>query len=247
MTDRCSGTPSPKQHAMKRNTATSKLALPFSTTDAALRQHIEAYLKRQVALLLTNNSTSMLSARSRDGVLRVRLHRMFLHADDRVLGEILSYLQHRKGAMPHFRSFIRKNRALLSSKPARKVPVRTKGRFHDLSGLYDELNRKYFGGAITAAITWGPRSPRAALRKRTVGSYSTRSNVIRINPVLDRKTVPRCYVALVVYHEMLHASLGVAMRGTRRSVHSREFRGRERLFQDYEQAMAWQLRNTPTS
>jgi hypothetical protein len=36
--------------------------------------------------------------------------------------------------------------------------------------------------------------------------------------------VPRCYVAFVVYHEMLHADMGIAMRGKRRSVHPREFK-----------------------
>ena len=64
--------------------------------------------------------------------------------------------------------------------------------------------------------------------------------MIRINPVLDRKTVPRYFVAFIVYHEMLHASLGALLKGTRRNVHSREFRKREKLFKDYENAMAWE-------
>ncbi len=95
---------------------------------------------------------------------------------------------------------------------------------------------------INAAITWGAKSPRWAVRKRTLGSYSERSNTIRINPVLDRKTVPRYYVAFVVYHEMLHAAIGLLLQGKRRSVHSREFRKRERLFKDYERAVAWERR-----
>jgi len=205
-----------------------------------LKQYLEEFLDRPVSLVLTENSTSMLSARMHDGVLRVRLHRMFLNAGSRVLSEIASYLKNRRGAMPHFRSFIRDNREQLSLKPPKKVLVRTAGKFHDLCGLYDEINREYFGGAINAAITWGTRSPRCAVRKRTVGSYSERSNTIRINPILDKKTVPRCYVALIVYHEMLHAALGTPLRGKRRSVHSREFREREKLFKDYEKAMAWE-------
>ena len=205
-----------------------------------LKQYLEEFLDRPVSLVLTENSTSMLSARMHDGVLRVRLHRMFLNAGSRVLSEIASYLKNRRGAMPHFRSFIRDNREQLSLKPPKKVLVRTAGKFHDLCGLYDEINREYFGGAINAAITWGTRSPRCAVRKRTVGSYSERSNTIRINPILDKKTVPRCYVALIVYHEMLHAAMGTPLRGKRRSVHSREFREREKLFKDYEKAMAWE-------
>lgn len=205
-----------------------------------LKQYLEECLNRPVSLVLTKNSTSMLSARMHDGVLRVRLHRMFLNADSRVLSEIASYLKNRRGAMPHFRSFIRDNREQLSLKPPKKVLVRTAGRFHDLCGLYDEINREYFGGMINAVITWGTRSPLYAVRKRTVGSYSERSNTIRINPVLDKKTVPRYYVALIVYHEMLHAAMGTPLRGKRRSVHSREFRKREKLFKDYEKAIAWE-------
>jgi predicted metal-dependent hydrolase len=144
--------------------------------------------------------------------------------------------------MPHFRSFLRANREDLRRKLVKKVTVRTKGRHYDLSELYDEINRTYFGNKVFAAITWGSRSPRSAVRKRTVGSYSERSNTIRINPVLDRAGVPACYIAFIVYHEMLHADMGVAMRGTRRSVHPREFRRREKLFQEYEKAMAWEGR-----
>lgn len=205
-----------------------------------LKQYLEECLNRPVSLVLTKNSTSMLSARMHDGVLRVRLHRMFLNADNRVMNEIASYLKIRRGAMPHFRSFIRDNRGQLSLKPAKKVLVRTAGRFHDLCRLYDEINREYFGGTINAVITWGTKSQRYAVRKRTVGSYSERSNTIRINPVLDKKTVPGFYVALIVYHEMLHAAMGTPLRGKKRSVHSGEFRKREKLFRDYEKAIAWE-------
>lgn len=228
---------------MKPDPADMQLALPFTPTGDSLRRTLEERLGRPVSLVLTDNSTAMLSCAVRDGVLSVRLHRMFLSADSLVIGEIVSHLKNRKGAMPHFRSFLRTNKEDLKRKPAKKVAVRTKGRHHDLSELYDEINRAYFGNKVTAAITWGSRSPRSAVRKRTVGSYSERSNTIRINPVLDRKDVPACYVALIVYHEMLHADMGSALRGKRRSVHPREFRRREKLFQEYEKAMAWEGRN----
>jgi hypothetical protein len=227
---------------MTPDPADMQLALPFTSTGNALRRTLEERLGRPVSLILTDNSTTVLSCRIRDGVLSVRLHRMFLSADHEVIGEIVSYLNKRRGAMPHFRSFIRANREDLKRKPAKKVNLRTEGRHHDLSELYDEINRAYFGSTVTAAITWGTRSPRSAVRKRTVGSYSERSNTIRINPVLDRKDVPACYVAFVVYHEMLHADMGTALRGKRRSVHPREFRRREKLFQEYEKAMAWEKR-----
>jgi hypothetical protein len=227
---------------MNPDPADMQLALPFTPTESALRRTLEDRLGRPVSLVLTDNSTSVLSCRIKDNVFSVRLHRMFLSADSQVIGEIVSYLRHRRRAMPYFRSFLRANREDLRRKPAKKVNLRTGGRHHDLAELYDEINRAYFGNKVTAAITWGSRSPRSAVRKRTVGSYSERSNTIRINPVLDRKDVPACYVTFVVYHEMLHADMGTAMRGTRRSVHPREFRRREKLFHEYEKAMAWEGR-----
>jgi predicted metal-dependent hydrolase len=218
--------------------------LPFAATEGSVKRTLEERLGRPLLLHFTENSTSMLSARIRNGLLCVRLHRMFLRADDRIFGEIVSFLRNRKASMPHFRSFIRSNRKDLLQKPPRKVPVRTRGRFHDIGQLYREINREYFGEEVTAAITWGSRSPRAAVKKRTVGSYSERSNTIRINPVLDRRNVPRCYVAFIVYHEMLHAAMGTVQRGKRRSVHSREFRRREKLFREYEKAEAWESGKT---
>jgi len=229
---------------MNINTIDDQLALAFHHSEISFRQYLEECLNKPVTVVLTVNSTSMLSARIYDGALRVRLHRMFLHADSRVMNEIVSYLKNKKGPMPHCRSFVGENREQLSIKPPKRVPVRTAGRFHDLCGYYDEINKEYFGGMVNAVITWGSRSPRCAVRKRTLGSYSERSNTIRINPVLDKKTVPRNYVAFIVYHEMLHAALGISIQGKRRSVHSREFRKREKLFKDCEKAMAWESGRT---
>jgi SprT-like family protein len=218
----------------------AQLSLLFGHTEDSLACHLEERLGRSVSLVLTDNSTSMLSARVRDGVLCVRLHRMFLHSDGGVIDEIAAFLKNRKRSMPLFRSFVREHREQLGKKPPNSVREKTLGKFFDLRELYREINGEYFGGMINAAITWGSRSPRWSVRKRTLGSYSDRSNTIRINPVLDRKTVPRYYVAFVVYHEMLHAAVGLLLRGKRRSIHPREFRKREKLFKDYERAIAWE-------
>ena len=228
------------QEAMDIVPATTQLALPFTHSEDSLRLYLEARLLKPVRVVLTSNSTSMLSAKLQDGTLRIRLHRMFLLAENRVLDEIGSYLKNKKGAMPGFRSFIRANKEQLCQKPPKKAVLRPAGRFHDLSGLYDEINKEYFGGMVNAAITWGTGSPRYRVRKRTLGSYSTRSHRIRINPVLDRKTVPRYYVAFIVYHEMLHAAMGISVKGQRRSIHPREFREREKLFKDFDKARAWE-------
>lgn len=225
---------------MKKDTTDEQLNLLLSQTDSSLKQYLEERLDRPVVLVLTENATSMLSARVCGGVFKVRLHRMFINSGTAVIDEIVSYLKRKSRAMPLFRKFVRDNRGHLHKKSPNKVSLKTSGKFHDLRELYEEINEAYFGGMISAAITWGPGSPRCPVRKRTLGSYSERSHTIRINPVLDKKTVPRYYVAFVVYHEMLHAAMGMPLTGKRRIVHSGEFRKRERLFKDYDRAVAFE-------
>jgi hypothetical protein len=225
---------------MENDIADRQLNFLFNHTDSSLKQYLEERLNRPVALVLTENATSMLSARVYDGVFNVRLHRMFINSGTAVIDEIVSYLKHKSRAMPLFRKFVRDNRGHLLKKTPNKVSLKTKGTFHDLRALYEEINEAYFGGMISAAVTWGSGRPRCAARKRTLGSYSERSHTIRINTMLDQKTVPRYYVSFVVYHEMLHAALGMPRTNNRRSVHSREFRRQERLFRDYEKAVAWE-------
>jgi len=217
-----------------------QLDLLLCHSQASLQTYLEQYAGKPVSLVLTQNSTSMLSVRQREGVTHVRLHRMFLNSGPGVIEEVTQFVKSKRGKMPLFRRFIRENRAQLDARPGKKITTRTAGRYYDLAELYDGINKEYFEAAIESTITWGTRSPRCSVRKRTLGSFSARSNIIRINPVLDRKPVPRYYIAFVVYHEMLHAALGITTKNDRRSMHSREFRRRERLFKDYERCRAWE-------
>lgn len=142
--------------------------------------------------------------------------------------------------MPLFRDFIRRNRHTIRNGSPKRVRVVSRGRFHNLRDLFDEINREYFEGRIASSVTWGARAGRHAVRKRTLGSYSSRTDTIRIHPFLDRKDVPAYFLQFVLYHEMLHADMGVGEKNGRRTVHTKEFRRRERLFREYERAEAWE-------
>jgi len=221
------------------------LQLVSGLSEVVLKRYLETNLARPVSLVFTDNSTSMLSARQRDNILQVRMHRMFTHADDNVLTEIVSFLKNRSRSMPCFRTFVRDHASQLRAKKPNTVRLRTRGRVYDLAQLYRELNEAYFGGSVSATITWGAGSARQRVRKRTLGSYSERSHLIRINPLLDNRDVPRYVTAFVVYHEMLHAALGISRQGERRRIHSKEFRRRERLYADHEKALAWEQTSGP--
>lgn len=226
-----------------------QMCLPFGQNAQTLKAQLSRLIGRSIDLTLTNNSTSLLSVNEGKAVPRVRLHRMFLAAGEEVLSEIADYIGARKEKTPLFWEFVRHNRAALPEAPERNVRINTRGRHHDLAGLFAAVNAEYFSGALDCRITWGRRSKPVRVRQRTLGSYTLETDTIRINQMLDRAAVPRYYVEFVVYHEMLHAQMyreqarrggAISTEGKRRVVHSAEFKQRERLFRDYERAMRFE-------
>jgi len=202
--------------------------------------YFERVTSSTVSLAITDNSTTMLSVRKKGNTLSVRLHRIFLDARHDVIEEIAEFIKKRKGSTPLLRRFIKENTNRLKNAPQKRVKINTQGNYHNLAEIYDSLNREYFQEELSCPITWGTGKARYAVRKRTLGSYSRHANIIRINSSLDRKHVPRYFIEFVVYHEMLHADMDPAKKNGRNIVHSREFRGREKQFRDYERALKWE-------
>jgi hypothetical protein len=217
-----------------------QLSLPFCLSEDSLRHRLCKAAGREISLTLTDNSTSMISVRQKENGVSVRLHRMFLQADDALIREIASFVRRRRGRTPLIRDFIRRQSDLVKKREPRRFRVNPTGTHHDLSELAQSVNDEYFGGKITAPVTWGTRRRGHAVRRRTLGSYSVHADMIRVNPLLDRKTVPCYFVRFIIYHEMLHADMGCDEKNGRRSMHSAEFRRRERMFKEYDRALAWE-------
>ncbi|MGH9715793.1 MAG: SprT-like domain-containing protein [Candidatus Acidiferrales bacterium] len=122
---------------------------------------------------------------------------------------------------------------LLRRVRARKLDLHPSGAHHNLHGLYQKLNERYFDRKLPyPRLGWSKRSWRAQL-----GCFDPALNQIVINRVLDRQDVPEFVVAYVLYHEMLHQKHPVKFARCRRESHSAEFRKEERLFADYARAM----------
>ena len=117
-----------------------QIPFSFGRSPETLRHFFEQELRKPVSLVITSNSTSMLSVRKRDSSLHIRLHGLFLNAGEGVIGEILSFLRTRRGPMPLFRKFIREHRDQIQAGPGRKVSLKTTGRWHELQELYDTVN-----------------------------------------------------------------------------------------------------------
>jgi len=216
------------------------LPLPFCLSEESLRDRLCKAAGRDVSLKVTDNSTSMISVRQKEDGVSVRLHRMFLQADDALIGEIASFIRKRRGRTPLIGAFIRQQSVAIRKREPRHLVLTLRGKHHDLGELAESVNQEYFEGKISASITWGTPRRRRAVRRRTLGSYSIQTDTIRINPLLDRKTVPCYFIRFIIYHEMLHAYIRCEEKGGRRSIHSAEFRRKEKMFREYAQAVSWE-------
>lgn len=221
----------------------AQLVLPFRHDEASLRNHLKNATGRNICLTLTDNATSMLSVTPKNNYTTVRLQRIFLNADLDVIDELSAFIRKGRGRLPLFRRFLRENRSALKKKPRNKFRIKTLGEHHDLEDIFRSVNENYFGNRIAGVITWGTTHSRRFARKRTLGSYDSTAGIIRISRLLDKRRVPRYFLSFVVYHEMLHADIGLTEKNGRRSVHSAEFRRRERAFEEYAKAVAWETKN----
>lgn len=211
--------------------------------EASLQSELERRTGMRIAITVTNNSSSLMAfypARAGRNA-RLRIHHMFLNADTQVVGALATWLTHRR----HDRSaavidaFIRSNEHLIR-RAARTRRVKTVGSVHDLTTYYDYLNATEFGGRITTPITWGRVATRNRRRSIRLGSFSPEDDIIRVHPNLDQLFVPDYFVRYIVFHEMLHAELGVELtENGRRRVHTAEFNRRERAYCEYPRAMKW--------
>ena len=110
-----------------------------------------------------------------------------------------------------------------------------------MNRYFEEVNRAEFDSSIDAPITWGRLPTVRRRRSIRLGSYSADDHLIRIHPHLDQAFVPEYFVRYIVFHEMLHAHLGIETGPTgRRRIHTREFNVRERAYADFARAVAWQ-------
>ena len=212
----------------------------------ALRVKLCQYSGMDVSLKITNNSHSLMRVVHEPGGRRARLslHWIFVEAPQPVLKTLGGWVKYpaklRKNSL--LRCYMRENSGKISTGAQRRVTIVTKGRQYDLTALYDDVNAAEFGGVVNAQITWGVMQPVGGGRSGhlRLGSFNDAVNLIRIHPVLDNAEVPAFVVRSIVFHEMLHAFLGIEKEdGKRRKVHHAAFRERERRYKDHETAEAW--------
>ncbi len=220
-----------------------QLTLLFHRNSDTIRDYLKGATGKSITLIITDNTVSMLSVRHKKrNTILVRLHWMFLHADSDVIREIAAFIKNTKIKTPSITKFIQENRKCIRQGSGKPISTNAQGKYHNLSEIFYFLNTKYFDDRIKAVITWGKRRRRWYKGKRTLGSYDQSSNVIRINPVLDQKSVPKYFVEFIVYHEMIHADMDSKKDKRRDIIHTTEFKRREKLYKHYDKAILWEKR-----
>jgi hypothetical protein len=202
-------------------------------------------LGQPVRLVVTDNRSTMLVARSKGGRLEVRLHHMFLTADENILDAVGDYLSDSDArAAGMIDRFVEENRARFVTPGPPQEALRSEGRHHDLRAIADGLAPRHFGGEVDVRITWGKRVQlKRRQRSLQLGTYLPEDRLIRIHPVLDQAWVPGFFVEAVVFHEMLHHDMPAVVQNGRRHYHTRAFRKRERSFEYHSAAQLWQEEN----
>jgi predicted metal-dependent hydrolase len=182
--------------------------------------------------------------RLREGKLLVRLSDLLEGAPETVLRAIAHILlakiyrkriegaqatRYRKYVLSHD---IRSKAHLVRQLRGRKRMASPKGRVYDLESIFEDLNLRLFGGMMARPqMSWSQGRARNLL-----GHYDPSHNAIVVSRLFDHPAVPRYAVEYIVYHEMLHLRHPVKLNGSRRCVHSAEFRAEEKLFPQLEAA-----------
>lgn len=212
-----------------------------------LEKRLEAFCGEPVSVSITDNRRTMVSHSRRSGVLALRIHHMFLEADEFTLRAVARYItkSRDRSASAVLGQYIEAHRQRIASPRKVSAKLRTSGDVFDLALLFDDINRRYFQGLVDARITWGkdpgkPTKRRRRSRSIKLGSYCSDQKLIRIHPALDRDFVPRYFIEYVIFHEMLHHVVPMPVREGRRVCHSREFRARERTFEHFKEAERWE-------
>ncbi len=179
-----------------------------------------------------------------DGRMKLRLSDLLEGAPESILKAIVHILLAKIYRKPidaahssRYRRYVSSRDMVEKAKQVRQLRGRKRlesaqGVYYDLDEVFDTLNTRFFHGLLgRPQMSWSGERARHLL-----GHYDAAHNAIIISKVFDQARVPRLAIEYLVYHEMLHLKHPVKMRGSRRSVHGKEFRQDEEAFPQIKEA-----------
>jgi hypothetical protein len=127
---------------------------------------------------------------------------------------------------------MRRQALLMRQIRGRKFVSGPQGEHYNLAEVFEQLNRKFFDGLLgQPQLGWSRKPSRSML-----GHFDPSHNAIIISRIFDREEVAAIALDYVMFHEMLHLRFPVEHRGTRRRVHTKEFRAEEKKFPELKEA-----------
>jgi len=182
--------------------------------------------------------------RLQDGQLRVRITDV-LHGAPAPIQEALAWILlsklYRKPLARHWadryrrfmnRADMRRHLHLLKQVRGRKHISGPQGSHYNLEEVFEDLNFRFFHGLMARPLLgWSRTKSRTML-----GHFDPAHNAIIISRILDEPGAPRLALDYVMFHEMLHLRHPVEHRGSRRCVHTAEFRRAEQEFPQLKEA-----------
>lgn len=211
----------------------------------ALQEILQALTKMEIELLLNRNRSTMVSIlERRRGYARLSLHHMFSNAPNHVLIALADLIKNKKNPdaskiLRHFFDeipFTADDRNKLN--PGKLV---TLGKHFNLKEIYEKINQDYFGSELDLLISWFKAKQSRYKSQFSFGLYYESEKLIKINERLDDPIVPQFFIEFVIYHEMLHDVYKPTYNSSGyRSIHTKEFKEKEKQFPHYEQAKAWE-------
>lgn len=197
-----------------------------------------------IDLRLSRGKTTMITMKPNHNrtAYQLRLHPMFITAPSEIHQLLAAWLQNPNQPIHQkkLQQYIKANRPELAALPPDRTKLQTRGTFYDLKTLSDEVNLSCFNNQLDVSITWGQMPKKTRRRSIRFGSYSPHENLVRIHPLLDQQFVPEYFIRYIIFHEMLHAFVGIKHgKNGRRVIHSKKFLTIEQQYVDFERANAW--------
>jgi hypothetical protein len=127
---------------------------------------------------------------------------------------------------------MRRQAQLVRQVRGRKFVSGPSGECRDLAEVFERVNARFFDGLLGQPMLGWSRG----VSRTLLGHFDPAHNAIIISRILDRPEAPRLALEYVMFHEMLHLRYPVDHNGTRRRVHTREFREAEKKYPQLKEA-----------
>lgn len=202
-----------------------------------IEEKLQKLSSKKLHIVWHENKTTYLTVTRKRNEVHLRVHRLFCKAPSPVLEALVRYAVKREEKSLAILKQMAHLHFSQTSIPADPLP--TQGKTYDLKKIFTKLLLLVPVKNVT--IGWSDRVRVGKFRSMTFGTFDKYTRQIRINPLLDDPEVPLYFLQFIVYHEMLHAVCQSQMDATGRcTVHTKEFKERERQFPHFQRAQEWE-------